>query len=165
MRAVVAQIEAARSVRRDVTQGRIPHMVSALVVALLAADPAPTPVVKAAQAPAYRIADGNGLAVLLHNATTGSTDVSVGLLELEPGAAVPEHKHDGAEHLVVLSGEAQLVLEKKTLTVGEGDAVFIPKGAAHSARVAADAKAPFKAVQVYAPAGAEQRFTKGTKVR
>jgi quercetin dioxygenase-like cupin family protein len=136
-------------------------LATALVSALLGADL--TPVVPLAGAPAYRIANGKGVAVLQHNAATGAKDASVGRLTLEPGAVVPEHAHDDAsEYLVVLSGHCELTVGGKTVSVGPGDAVHLAKGQKHAAKVPADAKEPFVAVQVYTPAGPEQRFTKGT---
>lgn len=135
-------------------------LTTALVAVALAADP--TPVVPLKDAPAYIIANGKGVAVLQQNAATGATDASVGRLTLEPGAVVPEHAHDDAsEYLVVLSGSCELTLGGQALTVGPGDAVHLAKGQKHAAKVPADAKAPFVAVQVYTPAGAEQRFAKG----
>lgn len=137
-------------------------LVTLLAALALSADP--TPVVPLKDAPAYVIANGKGVAVLQQNAGTGSPDASVGRLSLEPGAVVPEHAHDdAAELLVVLSGRAELTLGGRTWTLGPGDAVHLPKGQKHSAKVPADAKAPFVAVQVYTPAGAEQRFAKGAK--
>jgi quercetin dioxygenase-like cupin family protein len=121
-------------------------------------------IIHGSDAPTHRIADGKGTATLFLNATNGSPEVALTGLTLEPGAKVPEHTHESGEWLYILSGTASFVVSGETLTAKDGDAIFIPKGAKHSAAVAADTKVPLVALQVYAPAGAEQRFTKGPKV-
>lgn len=136
-----------------------------LLSAAMAQAPAAKNVVRADEGAAYRILDGKGTATLLHHAGTGSAEVSLTLLELAPGAAVAEHTHDAAEYLYVTAGAAEMTVAGKPVAVKAGDAVFLPKGVQHSARVPADAKAPLTAVQVYSPAGSEQRFTKGTPVK
>lgn len=140
---------------------------SLLVVALLEAEPSPPPVVHQASAPAYPIGD-KGTAALFYNALNGSPDVSVGTLELRPGAAVVEHAHDGSgEWLYVMKGEVEFTTLGQTFVAKAGDVVHLPKGQKHAAKVPATAKEPFVAVQLYAPAGPEQRFVKkpdaGTK--
>jgi quercetin dioxygenase-like cupin family protein len=141
------------------------NLATLLVALVSAAEPAAAqPVVRLEDAPAYVIANGKGIAVLQQTAATGSPEASVGRLVLQPGAVVPEHEHaDGSEYLVVLSGAAELTVDGQAWTLGPGDAVHLAKGRKHSAKVAADAKAPLVAVQVYTPAGAEQRFAKGAK--
>jgi len=136
-------------------------MIGLLVVAVLSG----TPVVSVDSAPTYRIAKGKGTATLLHNASTGSKQVALSRLTLDPGAEVPEHSHETGEWLYILSGSAQMTLQGQALTVKAGDAVCLHKGKKHSANVPPDAKEPLVAVQVYSPAGAEQRFTKGEKVQ
>ncbi len=131
----------------------------------LAQVPATKNVVRAEEGAAYRILDGKGTATLLHHAGTGSAEASVTLLELSPGAAVAEHTHEAAEYLYVVAGAAELTVAGKPLAVKAGDAVFLPKGVKHTAKVPADAKGPLSAVQVYSPAGPEQRFAKGTPLK
>jgi quercetin dioxygenase-like cupin family protein len=130
-------------------------MLSALVVSVVLAG---DPVVRAKDAPRYPIAD-KGAATLYWNASNGSPAVSVGQLELKPGAAVPEHEHGpSAEYLVVKQGVCELTTNGQTVLVKAGDSVFLPAGQKHAAKVPKDAKEPFVAVQLYAPAGPEQRF-------
>ncbi len=138
--------------------------VSLFSLACFADAPAKALVVHASGAPTHRIAEGKGTATLFLNATNGSPEVALTKLVLEAGAKVGEHTHDSGEWLYVLSGAGEFTVSGEKLSAKEGDAIFIPKGAKHSAGVAAGAKAPLVAVQVYAPAGAEQRFTKGPKV-
>lgn len=125
---------------------------------------APTPSVRyrvpTSEAPRHIIAGGKGRATLLLNPSTGATAASVTLLELQPGGEVPEHTHDtSAEILYIEQGTAEMTVNGEKLRVGKADAVYIPAGAKHSARVLPGAT--FKAVQVYAGPGPEQRFTQG----
>lgn len=131
--------------------------------------PAETPAppryrVSTAEAPRHGIAQGKGSATLLLNPGTGATAASLQLLELQPGAAVPEHLHEGSvEILYIEEGEAEMTVAGQTLRVGKGDAVYIPAGAKHSARVVSE-KAALRAVQVYAGPGPELRFTQGPRL-
>lgn len=115
------------------------------------------------EAPRHLIANGKGSATLLLNASTGATAASMTLLELNQGAAVPEHVHEtSAEILYIEEGAAQMTVDGKKLRVERGDAVYIPAGAKHSAQVVS--QETFRAVQVYAGPGPEQRFTQGPRV-
>lgn len=115
------------------------------------------------EAPRYLIANGKGSATLLLNASTGASAASVTLLELGKGAAVPEHVHEtSAEILYVEEGTAEMTLNGQKLRAERGDAIYIPAGAKHSATVVSEG--PFRAVQVYAGPGPEQRFTQGPRV-
>ncbi len=120
--------------------------------------------VSTAEAPRHGIAQGKGSATLLLNPGTGATAASLQLLELQPGAAVPEHVHTGSvEILYIEEGEAEMTVGNQTLRVAKGDAVYIPAGAKHSAKVVSE-KAPLRAVQVYAGPGPELRFTQGPRL-
>lgn len=131
-------------------------------VVVTPAGPAPVPVPypalrRGADRPAYPIAGGKGTATILFDQASGSPDTAMTVLVLKPGAAVPTHTHDqSAELLYVIEGQASMTLEGETLTLGPGDAVRIPKGKRHDAKIIGDK--PFRALQVYAPAGPEQRF-------
>ncbi|AKF87285.1 hypothetical protein MFUL124B02_40815 [Myxococcus fulvus 124B02] len=119
--------------------------------------------VTAAEAPRHIIANGKGRATLFLNESTGATAASLTLLELQPGGEVPEHTHESsAEILYIEDGAADMTVSGQTLRVSKGDAVYIPAGAKHSARVVSPG-VPFKAVQVYAGPGPEQRFTQGPR--
>lgn len=120
-------------------------------------------VVPTAEAPRHVIANGKGRATLLLTPSTGATAASMTLLEFQPGAEVPEHVHEAsAEILYVQEGAAEMTVAGEKRRVVQGDAVYIPAGVKHSARVVSD-KAPFKAVQVYAGPGPEARFTQGPR--
>jgi quercetin dioxygenase-like cupin family protein len=115
------------------------------------------------EAPRHLIANGKGSATLLLNASTGATAASMTLLELNKGAGVPEHVHESsAEILYVEDGAVEMTLDGQKLRVERGDAVYIPAGVKHSAQVVSEG--PFRAVQVYAGPGPEQRFMQGPRV-
>ncbi|MBU8899812.1 cupin domain-containing protein [Corallococcus sp. M34] len=127
--------------------------------------PAATPRyrVSTAGSPRYTIAGGRGHATLMLNASTGATAASMSVLELDAGGEVPEHVHaTSAELLYVQAGAADMTVNGQGMRVSAGDAVYIPAGAKHSARVVTPGPA-FRAVQVYAGPGPEQRFTQGPR--
>ena len=108
---------------------------SILVLSLLAVSlsghaeaPAPTPtyVVSEARAPTYRMMGGKGRAQLLLNQTTGTTDLALSVLILEPGAAVPAHTHDASsETLYIQTGQVEMTIggpETVTLNSNPSDA-------------------------------------------
>jgi mannose-6-phosphate isomerase-like protein (cupin superfamily) len=121
--------------------------------------PAPAPPVYAVRGSAakrYSIAAGKGVVSLLFDAPSG-TGAAMTVLELQPGTEVPQHVHERSiELLYVLEGETELVIDGRKIAVGPGDAVRIPMNTLHQARVTGSR--PLRAVQVYTPAGPEQRF-------
>jgi putative monooxygenase len=122
-------------------------------------------VVGSAEAPAFRIAQGKGTALLLVNEETGARAASLGVLELQGGAGVAEHVHeDSVEMLYVEEGGAEMTIEGQVLPVRPGDAVYIPAGVRHAARIPEDTPR-FRAVQVYVGPGPERRFRKGEPVK
>lgn len=115
-------------------------------------------------APTYVIAGGKGQATLLLNASHGAP-AALSVLELAPGAEVPEHVHEqSAEMLYVESGDVEMVIAGQRLKAGPGDAILIPAGAPHAAKVTS-ASGPLRAVQVYVGPGPEQRFASGERVQ
>jgi quercetin dioxygenase-like cupin family protein len=121
-------------------------------------------VVGTAEAPAFRIAQGKGTATLLLNEATGARAASLGVLELQGGAQVPEHIHeDSVEILYIEEGGAEMTVEGQPMRVRAGDAVYIPAGVRHAARVPEDTSR-LRAVQVYVGPGPEQRFRQGPPV-
>jgi len=56
-------------------------------------------------------------------------------VDIEPGVAFPKHSHPGEEIIYVLEGTLEYQIEDKPpVTLKAGDVLFIPAGAAHSAR-------------------------------
>ena len=56
-------------------------------------------------------------------------------VDIEPGVAFPKHSHPGEEIIYVLEGTLEYQIEDQPpVTLKAGDVLFIPAGAAHSAR-------------------------------
>jgi quercetin dioxygenase-like cupin family protein len=104
----------------------------------------------------HTIASGLGTAaVLLDASNLGHSRFAVSRLAMRAGAEVPKHVHaDSDEILLALEGEAFMLVEGKATKIVAGETARILRGAEHSAKV----PKRFVALQVYAPAGPEQRF-------
>lgn len=71
----------------------------------------------------------------------------LGVLRLEPGAAVPEHRDETEEYLYVLSGGGEITIDGSRSTLAPGTAVYMPAGASVSFR---NGPKPTEVVQVFA---------------
>jgi quercetin dioxygenase-like cupin family protein len=60
------------------------------------------------------------------------------LLRLSPGTIFPEHTHGVEKMDAVVSGRFKITMEGQAVLLGPGDAVRVPRGAAHSAEVVGD---------------------------
>ncbi|MEX2600662.1 MAG: cupin domain-containing protein [Balneolaceae bacterium] len=64
---------------------------------------------------------------------TGSDDLIVTEVEVEPGGGHPFHLHpDMDEVIYILSGEAEQWIEKESRTLGPGEAIYVPKEMIHA---------------------------------
>jgi quercetin dioxygenase-like cupin family protein len=87
----------------------------------------------------------------------GPKDISLGVLSLEAGAAVPPHVHaKETEMLYVLAGKGTMTVAGVTLSIESTSVVQVPANVEHAATMT-DATT---AIQIYTPAGPEQRFKK-----
>ncbi len=119
--------------------------------------------VSSREAPRHAIANGQGSATLLLNPSTGATAASLTLLELGPGATVPEHTHERSTEILYLQeGAVEMTVAGQVLRAEQGDALYIPAETLHSARVVSER--PLRAVQLYVRPGPEQRFTQGPRL-
>ena len=66
--------------------------------------------------------------------------------EIAPGDRIPLHRHQIDELIVILSGSGEVRLEDSRSVVDEGDAVFVPAGAAHGTTNIEDAPLRLHAV-------------------
>ena len=81
--------------------------------------------------------------------------VAVDLMSAQAGVTVPEHRHEGSDEVVyVIAGRGATFVDGVGVPFGPGTVVAIPKGAEHGLRV----DEALEAVQIYSPAGPEQRF-------
>ncbi len=116
--------------------------------------PAAPMVVKAGPQKPLAILGGKGSAALLLDAL-GLREASLQRFDAEPGAKMPEHQHaDADEILFVLAGHGDLTVAGAVTSLGPGDAIHIPKATPHALAVTEK----LVAVQLYSPAGPEQRF-------
>ncbi|HVE83460.1 MAG TPA: cupin domain-containing protein [Myxococcales bacterium] len=106
----------------------------------------------------FRMLSGKGEgAIILDKDVVGTDAFSQQRLTLQPGAAVPAHQHPGSAELIyVVSGQTEVTLDGKPQVLKAGEAVIIPAGAQHAAKVVG--QEPFQAIQFYVPGGPEQRF-------
>jgi len=94
---------------------------------------------------------------LLEPAKTGNKALYVGILEAEPGAEVPRNAHPGsAEILYVVSGAGEVTIGSEKLPFEAEEAIHIPDGQPHAAKFAGPERTVM--VQVFAPAGPEERY-------
>ncbi len=56
------------------------------------------------------------------------------IVDFAEGVSFPKHVHPGVEIAFVLRGEIEYVMDGKTIRLKAGDSLYIPAGAAHSAK-------------------------------
>ncbi len=101
---------------------------------------------------------GKGKATpLLDVPHTGNRAVYLGKLEAEPGVEVPRHAHAGAEEIIfVMAGAGELTVGSEKFPFEGPEALYIPAGQPHAVKFTGTDKAEL--VQIYAPAGPEDRY-------
>jgi quercetin dioxygenase-like cupin family protein len=114
-----------------------------------------------AEAESLAVLGGKGRArPLLDPAKTGDRDVYLGLLELEPGAEVLRHSHPGSEEILfVLSGGGELTVGSEKIPFEADEALHLPENQPHAVKLTGADKTLM--VQIYAPAGPEDRYRGG----
>lgn len=81
--------------------------------------------------------------------------VALDEIEADVGTTIATHKHATQdEELYFLDGKSSATVGKATYETAPGDALRVPAGAPHAMKVVEKVRA----IQVYAPAGPEQRF-------
>jgi quercetin dioxygenase-like cupin family protein len=94
---------------------------------------------------------------LLTPENTGSGAAYLGVLEADPGAEVPRHLHPtSAELLYVVSGTGVVTVGLEPVPFGPDTAIHIPESQPHFVNFTGPDKTIM--IQLYAPAGPEQRF-------
>lgn len=98
---------------------------------------------------------GGEVSLLLDPATTKQPALSAAILSFAAGTAVPLHQHAAeTELLYILEGAGTLTIGEATLPVEPSSVLQLPRGVPHAFL----ASAPLRALQLYTPAGPEQRF-------
>jgi mannose-6-phosphate isomerase-like protein (cupin superfamily) len=114
-------------------------------------------VVQAREARTFRLdpAAASRVTPLLHTQRMVHGRFYLGLLDAPAGSVVREHVHaDQAELIYVIAGQARTTVTHTTEEVSPGHGLYIPAGARHTMHVIKN----LRVVQLYAPAGPEQRF-------
>jgi quercetin dioxygenase-like cupin family protein len=102
----------------------------ALAVAALLATSAFVPYASQAQLSQFKRTD-----LQQHDLSIGGHEAVQVRVDIAPGAAFPKHSHPGEEIVYVLEGTLEYQIEDKPpVTLKAGDVLFIPAGAAHTAR-------------------------------
>lgn len=92
----------------------------------------------------------------VHMLASDAQSAFVGLLEIDPGAGVPEHQDESEEFVYVLEGGGQMTVDGKTHSVKPGDLVYMPSGATVS--FSATDTGPTKVLQIFAPATSAAKY-------
>jgi putative monooxygenase len=77
---------------------------------------------------------GGAKTIPLVSRRTGSTSFINGITIFEPGAAIPLHKHNCEESVMLLEGEAVAEIDGTEYPVQPGDVTFIPADVPHRFR-------------------------------
>ena len=110
-----------------------------------------------AEAPRRQAPPGTATVALLAR----GRNAFVGRLEMEPGAAVPEHADADEEYIVILEGSGEMTIDGETRAVSAGDTIFMPANARVSFR---NGDAPMVALQVFAGPASAAKYDRWTPV-
>lgn len=81
----------------------------------------------------------------------------IGMLAMDPGAAVPEHQDATEEYIVVVEGSGTITIDGHARELNAGDAVFMPADATVSYQ---NGDAPMRAFQVFAGPEPAKKYQK-----
>ncbi|TNF77484.1 MAG: cupin domain-containing protein [Bacteroidetes bacterium] len=79
--------------------------------------------------------------------------LSLAFWEVDPGATVPEHKHEHEQIMHVVEGQFEFTLDGLTRVYGPGDIVLIPPYATHSGRALGECRL----MDIFSPVREEYR--------
>lgn len=76
---------------------------------------------------------GSGVVTIPYVGRWNSTvnSITTGVTVFEPGTGIPLHSHNVEESVLVLGGQATVILGEETFDVVAGDATWIPKDIPH----------------------------------
>lgn len=137
---------------------RIAHGgLAVLLIGCVVPEPVPSPTISAHAAPAAPTPEVRKRTALVRRAAPhGKAHVTelahgaeawLGILELAPDVAVPEHQDPTEETIHVLSGGGTITIDGTAYEVTGGDTIFMPANATVSYR---NGPTPLRAVQVFA---------------
>ncbi|MBT4074783.1 MAG: cupin domain-containing protein, partial [Chloroflexi bacterium] len=84
---------------------------------------------------------------ILANRSTGSEMLTITEATIDPGVAIPYHRHPNAdETMFVLEGTAEMLVDGHRFTAGPNDVVLAPRGLGHGVRNGGDGPLKFIAI-------------------
>jgi quercetin dioxygenase-like cupin family protein len=103
------------------------------------------------------------ITILVDPVNTGKTNLCTLIQKLNPGAAVPVHKHDQAEQvLYFLSGCCTVSISRQKIEVKPGTTVHVPKGVDHG--IVNTGKTASSFLEVTTPPGFQEAFRSMSKL-
>ena len=124
----------------------------------IAADRPPGHVQSVGTAPVRSVPSGKATVRILAAPDHGETqNAFLAVLELAPGAAVPEHADATEEYIYVLEGGGKLTIDGVVHTLTVGDAVFMP---AHAVVTYQNGDVASKVLQVFAGPAPAAKYDK-----
>ncbi len=102
------------------------------------------------------VSEDLSIQIVLDPDRAGAENASLSVMHGTPDYAIPGHTNEGsAEVLFVESGSGVLTLGERQIAVHSGSAIYVPRGVSHA--FTPDRTTPLRAIQLFAPAGPEQR--------
>jgi quercetin dioxygenase-like cupin family protein len=77
------------------------------------------------------------------------------VVEIDPGALLPEHNHPHEQAGMILEGELELTIGGESRLLTAGHAYIIPGGTLHSARAG---DAPCRVLDIFSPVREEYKY-------
>lgn len=103
------------------------------------------------------------VSIMVDPVKTGDTGLCVLVQTLEPGAAIPVHRHEKAEQVFfVLSGRCRVSLAGQEMDIGAGTTVHVPKAVPHG--VANIGEGLVALLETTSPSGFQELFRKLAKL-
>ncbi|WP_230532100.1 cupin domain-containing protein [Microvirga roseola] len=107
---------------------------------------------------------GGARTIPLVNKRTGSTSILNGITSFEPGAAIPLHKHNCEESVMILEGRAIAEIDGVEHELGPLDTTWLPADVPHRFRNASDTE-PMRIFWTYASVDATRTLIATGKTR
>ena len=110
------------------------------------------------KAPVHATAGGKiKVHALFDPANSGSDAASASVVEFAPGTEIARHSHDGSAEIVyILSGSGEVTIGSEKIPFGGDQVIHIPEGQPHAVKFTGGEKTT--ALQIFAPAGPEQKY-------
>lgn len=94
--------------------------------------------------------------IVLDPDQAGAENASLSVMHGTSNYAIPSHANEGsAEVLFIENGSGVMTIGEREVAVHPGSAIYVPRGVTHA--FTPDQSAPLHAIQLFAPAGPEQR--------